>query len=267
MTANTLRDAARALAGEIGAVPGLSGLYLGGSLGRGGGDGFSDLDFVGVAAEGDLKAVAADWAARLGEARDLVYLKNHGVLINAITRDWLRIDLVVETAERFAMRPEGEVLALHDPLGLAERLTGKAAALPGGPRIAARTEEFLRVLGLLRVGLGRDDVALCTEGFWHLRGHLKETMLDAARPDRRHGALSLKAILTDADYATLARFSSVAPEREALVSAHRDIAAAYLSRARALHDALGVAWPEDFEDATRDALIGAFGPAIDWRAA
>ena len=263
-TADELRKAAEALAREIGDLPGVRGLYLGGSLGRGAGDGLSDLDFVAVAEEADARSVATAWAGRLSDLRAPVYMKNHGLLVNVVLADGLRIDLVVETPARFALRPTGDVTPLSDPDGLAADLSGAALALPRGPRIAARTEEFLRVLWLIRVGLGRGDAVLGTEGFWHLRGHLKETMLDAARPDRRHGALSLRAILPGDDYVTLARFSTVAPDRDALIAAHRDIAREYLSRARKLHAAEGIDWPEAFETATRAGLVEAFGPGIDW---
>ena len=79
-------------------------------------------------------------------------------------------------------------------------------------------------------------------------------MILEQRPVTPPGALALAPILPPDDLRTLARLSVTAPDREAILQANLDCAAAFLPRARSLAAAVGAAWPQALETAVRAHL-------------
>jgi hypothetical protein len=244
------------------AEPALRALFLAGSHGRDAADAHSDLDFLGVADPAEHPQLAKAWQDALSAERALVYCKTlfHGSLVNAITEDWLRIDLFLSGPDGLARRSQAELRPVLDPEGLyATLVPAPPPPAPDPARVEATTLEFLRVLGLLAVGAGRDEHVLLVRGLGILRDLLIDLMHEENPPAFRGGALHISRTLPAADMALLQALPYPGPDRAALIAAHGALAAVFLPRARALHDRLGLAWPGAFEAATRRYLAREVG--------
>ena len=251
-----LQDAvAKALAG----VAGVEAALLSGSLARGEGDAVSDLDLVAVCGEGAAEdAVAAFRAALEAAGGTVMFRVSRGFprLVNAITPDWVRVDLLCLDRDALARSPA--VLApLHDPHGLAERTPAAVQVAPG--QVAHMIEEWVRVHGLLSVAAARDEWVTAVSGWAMQRETLIRAMRLGAGARDTGGVLHLSKILPEGDMATLAALPSPVPERSSAVAAHVAVARAFLPRARALAARHGVVWPEAFEAATHAHLERALG--------
>jgi hypothetical protein len=234
------------------------GLYLSGSHARGTEDAFSDLDLVLVSDPSHHPSVRDQTRVLLGQIAPLVMFRaSNGpttTLVNAVTVDWDRIDLLLEPKDRFLNRASSSIRPLHDPAGLATglRFSAEDTALLGR-RIAYTTEEFIRVLGLLPVGLGRREYVLCTLGAGHLRDHLI-TLMKAKAGTLGEGALHLSRSISATDMAVLTDLPVAHPDRDSVITLHLALARAFLPRARAWHDGHQLDWPLGFEMATKAHL-------------
>jgi hypothetical protein len=148
----------------------------------------------------------------------------------------------------------GSVRPLHDLARLAASLRAPAEDTAQVARLITQTtEEFLRVLGLLHVGLGRREFVLCTLGAGHLRDHLI-TLMKAEAGTLGEGALHLSRSISTADMAVLTGLPVAHPERDSVLAAHLALARAFLPRARDWHDRHQLVWPQEFETATKAHL-------------
>jgi len=120
--------------------------------------------------------------------------------------------------------------------------------LDGWPDLASRemTQEFLRVLGLLPVVLGRDELVTAATGAGLLRQMLTTLLRYRAEGDRLSGALHLSRVLPPVELAALAALPPVYAERGSVVRLHLACAAMFLPVAREL---LGEAYPFALEAA------------------
>jgi hypothetical protein len=205
-------------------APHVRALRLGtGSLTRGTADPYSDLDLVAeVDDPGSFDAVEA-----LRAATPTVLLRAMPFGAIAITPDWLRVDLAV-------VRP------------------GEDGGPPEAPAtdVDALAEEFLRVLGLLPVVVGRGEWIVASDGAWLLRAFLVRLMLAENGERALTGAKRLNEKLTAEQRELVEALPPIAATRDAVVAAHLATADAFLPRARAL----AVRWPAELEAATRAYL-------------
>jgi hypothetical protein len=243
--------------------PGLAALFLGGSRGKGAEDRFSDIDLIALP-KGDASGFAERWPGLLAEVAEIVFLRRTGqgerFLFNAITEDWLRCDLILVTREDFARRARGDVRPLIDPDGLHATLpetTAPAAPVPA--RVNYMIEEFLRVLGLLPVALGRGELVTAVQGAGMQRDALVQLMKLEAEVPPDGGLLHLSRSLPAADMAFLAALPALVPQEDSIRATHQAIAAAFLPRARRLAERIGLDWPLAFEMATRRHLHAGLG--------
>lgn len=258
----TQQDVIRTIAGAVEGTPGIRALFLSGSHATGTADDYSDVDFVMVSEDGASDAAAAAWRAAVERTGEVVlWWDRTGVptLINAITADWTRTDVLILTPEQVARHPRGSLKPLFDPDGLHDALADAAPMPRPDPAAALRGfENFIRILGLLHLVLGREEYLNGVLGLHHLRSALVELMIQETGATNRGGILHLNRLITDQQKAALRALPPPVPERQALIDAHLAYAAAYLPRARRRAAALGVDWPEAFEAATWDRL-GALG--------
>jgi hypothetical protein len=126
--------------------------WLEGSFGRGTSDRYSDLDFHFLLEEHELPAFRADIEAWLSTIRPLVLrsLKFEGRMINALTRDGLRLDLWFHTGDRATLDPAKAqvVFARGDCLHFHPESTATAPAAVA-QRLERQTQEFWRCIALL----------------------------------------------------------------------------------------------------------------------
>lgn len=267
----TAENAAERLRSAFLDDPSMSGLFLGGSHGRGTADAWSDLEFVALAEEADQEALAARWLATVHAAAPVVHTMQRrqgpSLLLNIVTGDWLRIDLLLVPPALFAMgRSRDGVAILFDHRDAAATLPATLPPrTPDPARVRHLTTEFLRVLGLLPVVAGREEWVVGAAGVGMLRGFIQASLIETSPVPDRGGALGLARVLGPEERDLLASLPYPVPERGAVVAAHTALARVFLPRARALHDRLGIEWPTPLEDATRRRLGATLGEdAADW---
>lgn len=229
-------------------------LFLSGSYGAGLEDRYSDVDFLLVAPDGPTDMVAGLWKKAVSRTGEIVLWWDRQVrpaLINAITQDWLRIDVVILKPDQMGGQAQDSLKVLFDHDRIFDVLpasTGKGE--PNPKRMKYQIEEFIRILGLLPLAIGREEHLNGVLGVFHLRNLLVDLMIEETGAPHRGGALHLNRLITDKQKAALASLPPPIPERDALIEANLSYAAAYLPRARRLAKLWGVEWPEGFEAAT-----------------
>ena len=240
--------------------------WLAGSLGRGAGDPWSDVDLVVEVAAADLAACLADYQAGRPGLPDTVLARPlYGRILTAVTADWARFDLAFATPDEFA-RMDGA--NLQPLLGDASRRPPAqgAAADPGAvARLALLIEEFLRVLGLADVMVGRQKWLVGQQGVGLLRQLLVDLMLEEnglGAPGARGGVKQLNPFLQPDQRALLEALDGPAANRAALLAANLQLTRLFLARARPLANRRGVPWPQALEDATRRHLKATLGLEI-----
>jgi hypothetical protein len=247
----------------------IRGLFLSGSFGRGTADEFSDVDLLAVVAPADHEAVAADWRGVLEGIVPIVYWHRlpWALVLNAVSDEWLRCDLDIVAPDKLHGRTQDRLKTLVDRDGI---LAGLPATLPqrgiDPARVQAATNEFIRVLGLLPVALGRNEIELMAAGgTGFLRRFLTDLLiLEMNLPDAG-GNLHLSRVLDAERMALLASIPLAQLSKESAIETNLALARVFLPRAKALHATLGIEWPTAFEDAARRTLMRALpGYRVEW---
>ncbi len=245
------------LTSVLAADPRVRAAWLGGSLGQGAGDAWSDIDIVVLVEESDRAACIADYRADHPGLPPLVLSHVvYGRVLAAITRDWERFDLSFLTPTEL---PSQDGAALKLLLGQPDltpppRVSGGQALAPLEPLVV----EFLRVLGLTPVAVGRGEWLVMQQGAGLLRQMLIDLMLlENAVPPGSRGAKRLNPFLSAEQRAILEALVPPIAEPGALLAANAELARLFLARAKPLAVKLGVSWPSDFEAATRRHLHAA----------
>lgn len=256
-----------AVAERMAGKPGLDALFLAGSFGRGTADEWSDVDLLALAAPEQHAGLAADWRKTLDAITPIVFwqeLPRGGMLLNAISEDWLRCDLSI--TDKLGARAKNTIMPLFDPRRLYDTLPDSLpprAPDPGTVRYLIH--EFIRMMGLMPVGLGRGEYVTMVLGVGMMRGHLEALLMqDVTLPDPG-GILHQSKLLSPEQMALLRALPYPPPERDAVITANFAIAREFMPRARAMARRLDIAWPEAFEAATRKRLRLTLGDAAeDW---
>ncbi len=255
--------AIRTISEALVAEPRIRALALSGSYGAGLEDAYSDLDFLVVADDGATDAVVTLWRSAVARVGEIVLWRDRQVkpsLINAITADWLRIDADFATPREITRRTRDGLKILFDHDQLFDALP-EAAAKPGPnpERLIWQIEEFLRILGLLPLAMGRAEYFNSITGLLHLRTLIVDLLVEETAAPHRGGALHLNRLITAEQKQALAALPPLVAERDALIAAELAYAALYLPRARRMAARLGVDWPERFERATWAHLRATLG--------
>jgi predicted nucleotidyltransferase len=244
----------------------IRGLFLAGSFGRGDADEWSDVDFVALVAGPDRAAVAADCRAALHETTPIVFwqeLERGGLLLNAVSEEWLRCDLHILPPDGFGGRAKNIVWPLIDrdkvydelPASLPERE-------PDRGTVSYLIHEFIRMLGLMPVGVGRGEYVTMVVGVGMMRDHLVTLLMQDVRNPDPGGILHQSKLLPPEQMRLLESLPYPGPAREALIEANLAIAREFMPRARAMAERLGIEWPDAFEAATRRRLTETLGVAV-----
>jgi predicted nucleotidyltransferase len=231
--------------------------WLTGSMATGVDDEWSDVDVLLVAAEADLDSVVKVWQASIDRIAPTIHvLTLFGRIISAVTSTWERFDLAFAGPAALAARDPGGLKRLFARPG-ATAPTGIAQAprTPTPASIEALVREFLRVLGLTPVVIHRNDRVLLLDGLVLLRSLLVDLMLAENGKSRNDSGLKrIGQALTPEQTAVLIALPAFDTDAEHAPEAIRCLAAAFLSRAKALATRLDAPWPETFELATRAHL-------------
>jgi predicted nucleotidyltransferase len=232
-------------------------VWLSGSLGRGDGDQFSDVDLLVAVGDESWDAVVAEWDAGFAAIAPVV-LRNRisssdTVVFAHVTEDWLRFDVVLARPSTLHEYAAADLRLLFDRAGCQTRLAAeRSPAAPNGPQVEGLVHEFLRVLGLLPVALGRGEYVVGVSGAGLLRNLLIQLMM-LDRPVRR-GALRLGGVLPDDRLAALSALPPVEATPDSVLAAHLACAELFLPLARELSARTRMPWPERAERALRAHL-------------
>jgi hypothetical protein len=205
----------------------------------------------------DIEGFCTDWPTISDEIVPTVLCRQIGdkPIFSQVTANWLRFDVSVGTPASVSDRTTSTVKALYDPSGLSAGLSEPRPPLQPDPgRIESITQEFLRVLGLLPVVVGRGEYALGQSGAGLLREMLIQLMLEDVAVEDRGGALYLNRLLPPDRRQTLVDLPAMAATRESVLTANVACAAAFLPLSHELHQRCGLDWPQELEDAARRHL-------------
>ena len=229
-------------------------LFLSGSLGRGTADRFSDIDLLAIAPRETHEAIMTDYQSSLAQATSIVFWRQRlaeSSLVNTITEDWQRIDLLLTTPERVQAYSRSAVMPLFDRQNLFDTLpTTSPTPLPNRTRVEFVINEFIRVLGLLAVVVGREEYEVGVAGAGLLRAHLSDLLVEAAESAEKGGTLHLARIVSPDQRRILHGLPSPHPTRDSVIEAHLATARAFLPYAKKVAAQLGLPWPTNFETAT-----------------
>ena len=232
-------------------------LFLGGSLGAGKGDIYSDVDLILVAFPEHHPALTAEVRNWADDIVELVIWRPPypGLpLFMAVTTEWHRFDITVTVPGRVTGSKAG-LKPLVDHAGVWASLP---ARLPPQPMPAAQLEalieETMRILGLLPVGMGREEYAVAVTGVGLLRGNLISLMIAETEPALPPGAMGLRKVISHDDLAYLTAQPGVAATRAAVIAASIEYATQFFGRARPLAAKVGATWPDKLEAALRAHL-------------
>lgn len=242
------------IAESLGTTGTIRAVFLSGSHGIGTADAHSDIDFLIVTDDGATDAIAAQWRQTLTDLGDLVLWRDRTVapvLINAILAPATRIDALILKPDQLARHTQDGSLALFDPDNMLQTLSPTAPpAHLDAKRLGYQFEEFIRILGLLPLVIGREEYINGVTGVMHLRTLLIDLLIAEANVPYRGGALTLNRRLTAEQRDLLTALPPLIPTRDGVLEAHRGYASAYLHRAHAFAHANDIPWPDTFEDAT-----------------
>lgn len=251
------RETLAAIRRVLDADPEIEAAWLSGSLGRGSGDTFSDVDVL---------ALVASSAAQVGlrYAREidaiappaLVMPLFGGRVLSVVTNEWQRFDLTFVEPADLARFSAAHLTVLFNRGPHAPSEAAPPPYQPSPEVVTRLVNEFLRILGLLVVGTGRSEHILGLTGCELLRRLLVDLMLEenGLGPADRGGALHLNRLLADEQRLALEGLAPVAATREGILASDLEIAALFLPRARELAAQVGATWPAAFEEATRRHL-------------
>lgn len=256
----TLTEAARPLSH-------LQGLYLVGSFGRGSQDAFSDIDMLAVVPREHHVAFAQDWQRLLQDHWQIVFMQRRdfrSILMNAITVDWIRCDLIIDAEEGLLRRAKAVVRPLIENEQLYCKLSDELpTAQISASRVVEIANEFIRVLGLLAVVVGREEYFTGAAGAGMLRDLFAKLLTEMSALADPGGALHQSRTLAADKMKILNELPVATIDRASIIEAHIRTARAFFPIARRAVTQVGAIWPSQFENATRHFLQRELGREFD----
>jgi predicted nucleotidyltransferase len=251
------------IARRLDAEPGVEALWLAGSLGKGQGDAFSDVDLLVLVADGAAAEVSA-WLARDLVPALAVVLVNSlygGRVLNMVTADWARFDLTLVQREDLQRYDASALTPIFNKGGSNPPVQPQTPYRTSPAELSKLVNEFLRVIGLTPVAMGREEYQLALNGVDLQRRMTMGLMLEenSVSPAARGGALHRNLLLTAEQRDALQALPTIAAERSSILAGNIAFATLFLPRARRLAAEIGMDWPTNFEDATRRRLKRTLG--------
>ena len=241
---------------ELRLVAGLVGVAVGGSIGEGTADPFSDLDleciFEAVTpSTGEEVRAAIARVVTIGDERWSV----PGRILSTVSIDWVRVDVTVLTRDD-PISAKSVVVWAADGAEFRRASSPTLIADPGA--LTATVTRFLRSIGLIVRDIHRGDLRL---GCWATEFLVNE-LIDLMYMEHglvRGAQKGMQAQLPAEDIEVLHRLPVAAPEPASVVRAQLAVADEYLPRARRLCERWGATWPDEMLTGTRGFLLRHLG--------
>jgi hypothetical protein len=244
-------------------------LWLTGSLAAGTADPQSDVDLRAVVPAESFATIEQWWPDLIDLVAPTVWKRRwpsppNEAILGAITADYLRFDLVIQSVTDTQPRRLEAARVLFDKDGIAERFPLTAAAPPDPyAHLPYIVEEFIRLLGMLPIVVERDDVPMGMEGQMGVHSLLISLLLLENGIDRTiTGKRHVAAFLSAEQRVVLAGVSSLDPSMESLIQGRLAYARVFLPRARRLMEARSLPYPDAFETATKQHLRDTLGVTV-----
>jgi predicted nucleotidyltransferase len=239
--------------------------WLTGSLARGAGDEFSDVDVTVIVADASFDEVLRRYRNDVSKIANVIRSQIvHDRVLNSITETWERFDLTFVKLSEFAVMPIASARPLFNR-GTPERVFAPPPAHKiTDNRVLELANEFIRVIGLTPVGIGRREFFTLQDGTGLLRRMVLDLMIEAngIGPHARGGALHVNLFLSNEQRQVLESVPPVGPTRESVIAAGEALARIFLPLAKRLAADTGATWPTAFEDITRAHLARSLGMRI-----
>ncbi|HEY7355765.1 MAG TPA: hypothetical protein VH590_04830, partial [Ktedonobacterales bacterium] len=221
-------------------------LWLTGSLAAGTADAQSDVDLRAAVRPEDFATLDDWWPQMLDHLAPTVWKRRwpgppNEAILGAISTDYLRFDLVIQTATDTRPRALEAARVLFDKDGTAGQFN-LAAPVQHNPlaQLNLVVEEFIRLVGMLPIVVERDDLAIGMEGHFGLHSLLLSLLLLEQGIDRSvTGKRHVAPFLDDEQRALLAGLPPLAPTMESVIQGRLAYARLFLPRARRLMEASG----------------------------
>lgn len=245
--------------------PSVRALWLGGSLARNEADQFSDIDLVALVDDSTVGDAVSRIETLLTAEFRLVLVRNRGDeqhrLLNFVTDAWERFDLHVYTADAIAQSKLRGLRTILDkdgvdlPVGTGEPPTREVSA----EQVYFVVSEFMRVLGLLPVVIGRGDLVGAVSGSGLLREHLV-TLLQYEQTGRTlTGALNDTTSLTPAAASAIVGLPALRAENSAILDFNRACWDIFIRYGPGISRRYDAEWPGGLVDAVRSRLARELG--------
>ncbi|CAM3265250.1 nucleotidyltransferase domain-containing protein [Stackebrandtia soli] len=235
----------------------VAGIWLVGSRGRGESDEHSDVDLLVAAASDDVDKLSGSVIDLVSAAFPLVYSQQLGAapIFNFITKEWLRFDISLCGTEALSRYRRDGAQLVHGSDDLDALLSDATHELGADAATVERlTIEFMRVLGLLPVVVGRDDIATGVSGAALVRNLLIELMKQDAVVVDRGGMLSARRVLPDRHYEQLRALPPLHSDSGSVVAYNVTCARLFFPLSRMLYGQCGLAWPDGMHVALAEHL-------------
>lgn len=247
-------------------MPHVDAAWLAGSLGAGGGDAFSDVDLLVLVGDGKLEEAQRAIVSELDTVSPPVLVNQlfGGRVINVVSKGWQRFDFVLVQKGELSRYNSGRLTLLFNRSDATPPARKDIPYRPQAAALAPIVQEFLRVLGLLSVVMGREEYVIALSGIEHLRRLTIDLMLEdnAVSPAARGGALHRNPLLSMEQRVALKSLPPLSANRDSVLEGHRAFAAIFLPRAKALAARIGMEWPDALEAAARTHLLHSAGIVI-----
>lgn len=254
---------------QLSKEPGVVVVYVGGSLARGVGDVYSDVDLHCVVEDDALEFWRRHWSAAVARCAGRLVLASDlgGPIVGgfALTEAWEHIDFIVHARSEF-QSPSVVSRPVYDPEGiLSPPVTAEAAPVgPFYPDDLVRL--FLYLVGNLVVTLGRGELIIAHGGVNALRDQLIMLMLAENGIRKTDGNKRLNPYLTEGQRSLLEDLPAVPVAADAITRACRTISVDFVARARRLAETTGEQFPTELLAATDRHLadhLSAWAPIIE----
>ncbi|MFZ4761345.1 MAG: nucleotidyltransferase domain-containing protein [Alphaproteobacteria bacterium] len=232
--------------------------WLIGSYARGDNDQYSDVDccaYSEITADADQAFFNIQQLVARNPA--IIFSKKLplGRTLNIITQDWHRLDITIIDRLQIKNISFNESKFLFGEEKITPYLGQHHHSAPlNSQEIDSIVHEFIRVLGLLPVVIGRQDYVLGQTGAQLLRDMLIKLMLIENADGVVRGVLSIKKSLMPEQYKILQEIPSIAANKEYVIKTYQYIAMDFFACARLIYKTKNMVWPTRFEEATLQHL-------------
>jgi len=219
--APALAKAAGACVVRLASMESIESLWFVGSVAKGYADRYSDVDMLAVT-RADREIPVAETEHALQEALSPVILKSRrctdSVLFNVVSPEWLRIDVSLYRSDvPMAYREHDAVLVFGSESSPTWNREEQGSSRGTS---TAQVEELMRIMGLLPVVLGRENILGGFTGCGLVAIELIRIAGTVSGPGLSSGALSASKGMSQAARDTLSRLPGIAIDRLAIINFH-----------------------------------------------